>query len=96
MIAIACRCQVKATEPDTVLVVVVESFSHVQLFATPQTVPCQAPLSMEFPRQEYWSGLPFPPPGDLPNPVFEPMSPTLHAESLPPTHKQSPIKPLIP
>ena len=40
--------------------------SHVQLFSTPRTVACQAPLSIEFPRQEYWSELPFPPPGDLP------------------------------
>ena len=42
--------------------------SHVQLFVTPWTVACQAPLSMEFSKQEYWSGLPFPTPGDLPNP----------------------------
>ena len=41
---------------------------HVRLFATPWTVARQAPLSMEFSRQEYWSGLPFPSPGDLPNP----------------------------
>ena len=40
----------------------------VRLFSTPWTVPCQAPLSMGFSRQEYWSGWPFPPPGDLPNP----------------------------
>ena len=46
-------------------------------FATPWTVAaCQAPLSMEFSRQEYWSGLPFPPPGDLPNPRIEPKSPS--------------------
>ena len=43
------------------------AFTHVQLFATPWTVAHQAPLSMEFPRQEYWSGLPCPPPGDLPH-----------------------------
>ena len=42
--------------------------SHVQLFATPWTVAHQAPLSMEFPREEYWSALPFPPSGDLPDP----------------------------
>ena len=48
--------------------------SHVLLIATPWTVACQAPLSMEFSRQEHWSGLPFPPPGDLPNPGIEPMS----------------------
>ena len=45
--------------------------------ATPQTVARQAPLSMGFPRQEYWSGLPFPPPGDLPDPGLEPKSPAL-------------------
>ena len=50
-------------------------FSHVRLFATPCTVARQAPLSMEFSSQEYWSGLPFPPPGDLPNPGIEPESP---------------------
>ena len=43
----------------------------------------QAPLPMEFSRQEYWSGLPFPPPGDLPNPGIEPRSPALQADSLP-------------
>ena len=43
-------------------------------FATPWTVAHQAPLSMGFPRQEYWSGLPFPPPGNLPNPGIEPVS----------------------
>ena len=48
--------------------------SHVCLFATPWNVARQAPLSMGFPRQEYWSGLPFPPPGDLPNPGIEPSS----------------------
>ena len=51
-----------------------KSLSHVQLFATPWTVVCQAPLSMGFSRQEYWSGLPYPPPGDLPNPGIEPTS----------------------
>ena len=45
--------------------------------AIPQTVVCQAPLSMGFSRQEYWSGLPFPSPGDLPNPGTEPTSPAL-------------------
>ena len=48
--------------------VVVLSLSRVQLFATPWIVACQAPLSMGFSRQEYWSGLPFLSPGDLPNP----------------------------
>ena len=55
----------------------VESLSHVWLFVTPWTVTHQAPLSMGFSRQEYWSGLPFLPPGDLPNPGIEPMSPAL-------------------
>ena len=49
-------------------------FSHVQLFAILWTVACQAPLSMEFSRQEYWSGLPCPPPGDLPDPGIPPAS----------------------
>ena len=53
------------------------SLSYVQLFAIPWTVVCQAPLSMGFPRQEHWSGLPFPPPGDLPEPGIEPRSPAL-------------------
>ena len=49
--------------------------SRVRFFATPWTVAYQAPLSMGFSRQEYWSGLPFPSPGDLPNPGIEPRSP---------------------
>ena len=57
-------------------------FSHVQLFATPWIVAHQAPLSMEFSRQEYCSGLPFPPPGDLPDPGIEPRSPILQADAL--------------
>ena len=46
--------------------------SRIRLFVTPWTVAHQAPLSIEFSRQEYWSGLPFPPPGNLPNPGIEP------------------------
>ena len=49
---------------------------------TPQTIACQGPLSLEFFRQNYWSGLPFPSPGDLPNPGLEPGSPGLQADSL--------------
>ena len=49
--------------------------SQVQFFATPWTAADQAPLSMEFSRQEYWIGLPFPSPGDLPDPGIEPTSP---------------------
>ena len=55
----------------------VKSLSHVQLFATPWTVAYQAPLSMGFSRQEYWSELQFPSPGGLPNPGIEPGSPAL-------------------
>ena len=51
--------------------------------ATPWTAARQAPLSMGFSRQEYWSGLPFPSPGDLPDPGIEPGSPALQADSLP-------------
>ena len=57
--------------------------SHVSLFSTPWTAACQAPLSMGFFRQEYCSGLPCPPPGDLPNPGIEPSSPALQEDSLP-------------
>ena len=49
---------------------------------TPWTVACQAPLSMGFSRQEHWNGLPFPFPGDLPNPGIEPGSPAFQADSL--------------
>ena len=52
-------------------------------FATPWTVARQAPLSMGFPRQEYWSGLPFPPPRDRPDPGIELTSPELAGDSLP-------------
>ena len=62
---------------------VLSCFSRVRLFVTPWTVSRQAPLSMELSRQEYWSGLPFPCPGDLPHPGTEPMSPALQADSLP-------------
>ena len=61
----------------------VKSLSHVQLFAIPWTVVYQASLSMGFSRQEYWSGLPFPSPGDLPDPGIEPRSPALQADTLP-------------
>ena len=61
----------------------VYSLSHIRLFETPSTVAHQAPLSMEFFRQEYWSGLLFPSPRDLPDPGIEPESPVLQADSLP-------------
>ena len=60
----------------------VKLLSRVWLFAIPWTVAYKAPLSMEFSRQEYWSGVPFPSPGDLPDPGIEPGSPALQAEAL--------------
>ena len=56
--------------------------SHVQLFAAPWTIGHQALLSIGFSLQEYWNGLPCPPPGDLPNPGIEPESPALQVDSL--------------
>ena len=67
------------------------NFCQVQLFATPWPVACQAYLSMGFTRLEYWSGLPFPFPGDLPNPGIKPGSPALQADSLP---REPPEKPI--
>ena len=61
----------------------VELFSHVWPFETPQTVAYQAPPSMGFSRQECWNGLPFPSPGDLPDPGIERRSPALQADALP-------------
>ena len=61
--------------------VCVKSLSRVRLFATPWMVTYQAPRSVGFSRQEYWSGLPFPSPGDLPNPGIEPGSPALEADT---------------
>ena len=69
---------------------VLSHFSRTQLCVTLWTVACQAPLSMGFSRQEYWSGVPCPPPGDLPNPGIEPQSPALQADSLPLSHQGSP------
>ena len=60
----------------------VKSLSGVRLFATLWTIVHQAPQSMEFSRQEYWSGLPFPSPGDLPDPGIKPTSPALQADAL--------------
>ena len=73
------------------ILVKVKSLSHVRLFATPWTVAHHAPPSMGFSRQEYWSGLPFPSPGDLPNPGIEPGSPALEADAL---SSEPPGKPL--
>ena len=69
------------------------SLSHVQLFVTPWAVACQAPLSMGFPRQEYWDGLPLPPPGDPPDPGIKPASLACQVDSLPPSHQGRPILP---
>ena len=73
-------------------------FSCVQLFVTLWTVARQTPLSMEFSRQEYWSGLPSFPPGDLPDPGIEPVSPTspaLQADPVPLGHRRSPCFPVL-
>ena len=69
-----------------------KSLSHVLLFVTPWTVACQAPLSVGFPRQEYWSGLLFSSLGDLPYPGIKPRSPVLQADSLP---SEPPGKPIL-
>ena len=60
----------------------VKSLSRVRLFVTPWTVAHQAPLSMGFSKQEYWSGLPFPSPGELPNPGIKPRSPVFQTDAL--------------
>ena len=60
-----------------------KSLSRVRLFVTPRTVAYHAPPSMGYSRQEYWSGLPFPSPGDLPDPGIEPRSPALQTDTLP-------------
>ena len=61
----------------------VKSLNRVRLFRTPWTVAYQAPPTMGFSRQESWSGLPFPSPGDLPDSGIEPRSPSLQADALP-------------
>ena len=71
-----------------------KSLSHVQLFVTPWTVALEVPLSMRFPRQEYWSGLPFPSPGDLPDPgikLASSVSAVLQVDSLPAELSGKPI-----
>ena len=75
------------------LLIVDEKKVKVLVFATPWTVACQAPLSTGFSRQKYWSGLPFPSPGHLPNLGIGPGSPALQADSLP---CELPGKPQIP
>ena len=68
----------------------VKLLSCVRLFATPWTVAYQAPQSMAFSRQECWSGLPFPPPGNVPDRGIKPTSPALQADSSPLSHQGSP------
>ena len=70
-------------------VVVVQALRCVQLFATPWTAKRQAPLSIGFYRQEHWSGVPFPPPGDLPDPGVKPVFP-----GSPPLAGTFPLRPL--
>ena len=64
-------------------------------FVTPWTVACQALLSMGFPRQEYWSGLPFASPGDLSDPGIEPTSPALASGFLPLSHQGNQGSPML-
>ena len=64
------------------LLLLLSHFSHVRLCATPETEAHQAPLSLRFSRQEHWNGLPFPSPGNLPDPGIEPRSPALQADAL--------------
>ena len=68
---------------QTLLLLLLSRFSRVRHLVAPWTAAYQASLSMGFSRQEYWSGLPFPSPGDLPDPGIEPRSPALQAEALP-------------
>ena len=68
----------------------VQSLSRVRLFATPWTVAYQAPQFMDFSRQEYWTGLPFPSPRDLPYPGIKPRSSALRADTLPSAYVLSP------
>ena len=75
---------------DFLVVAVVHFLSGVRLFATPWTAARQAPLSMEFSRQEYWSGSPFPSPGHLPDPGVKLRLLHWQVDSLPPSHQGSP------
>ena len=76
------------------LIITLKCFVHLVLKSCPTlailwTVACQTPLSSGFPRQEYWRGLPFPSPGDLPGPGMEPVSPAWQVDSLPLSHQGS-------
>ena len=85
-----CRWMIVYSQCYTTIVHACCRFSRVQLFATLWTVAHQAPLSMVFSRQEYWRGLPCPPPGDLPNEHGSPVAPALQADYLPLSHRGSP------
>ena len=77
------KCKLECSQVTKLNICVLSHFCCVWLFASLWTVAHQAPLSMGFSGQEYWSGLPFPSPGDLPYPEIKPGSPTLQADSLP-------------
>ena len=77
------RHRIRIWSLSSVVKVKVKLLSHVRLFVTPWTVAYQASPSMGFSRQEYWSGLPFPSPVDLPDPGIKPWSPALQADALP-------------
>ena len=85
------RHRIRIWSLSSVVKVKVKLLSHVRLFVTPWTVAYQASPSMGFSRQEYWSGLPFPSPVDLPDPGIKPGSPALQADTLP---TEPPGKPL--
>ena len=76
------RHRIRIWSLSSVVKVKVKLLSHVRLFVTPWTVAYQASPSMGFSRQEYWSGLPFPSPVDLPDPGIKPWSPALQADAL--------------
>ena len=91
MLELTNQCSQKTEQQLTVYSVMLVAQLCLAL-CIPRTVAHQAPLSMEFSRQEYWSGLPFSSPGDLPNPGIEPRSPILQADRLP---SELPGKPYI-
>ena len=86
---ITCRCVCTHMQYKYIYIHVCV-LSCVRFFVTPWIVAHQAPLSMGFSRQEYWSRLPFPPLADLQNPKMEPVSPELQADSLPLSHRGGP------
>ena len=75
MIKVSNVLDIKEITVETTMKNLAQLLSHIQLFVTPWTVAHQAPLSMGFPRQEYWRGLPFPPPGDLAYQGIKPVFP---------------------